>query len=61
MKIWKEVFRKNRAGILAFAVMTAANAAVFALYGVLAEPLTDAERKAVFHDNFLRLTGYDPA
>ena len=39
MKIWKEVFRKNRAGILAFAVMTAANAAVFALYGVLAEPL----------------------
>ena len=31
------------------------------VWGVLAEPLTDAERKAVFHDNFVRLTGYDPA
>lgn len=27
--------------------------------GVLAEPLTYDERKAVFHDNFLRLTGYE--
>ena len=27
------------------------------VHGVLSEPLTDAERKAVFHDNFIRLTG----
>ena len=36
------------------------SAAMF-VAGVMAEPLTYEERKAVFHDNFLRLTGMDPA
>ncbi|MBQ6119346.1 MAG: HAMP domain-containing histidine kinase, partial [Clostridia bacterium] len=39
MKILKEVFRKNRAALLVFAVMTAADTAVFALYDILTEPL----------------------
>ena len=39
MKTLKEVLRKNRAAILVFAAMTAGNAAVFGLYGVLSEPL----------------------
>ena len=39
MKILKEVLRKNRAAIIVLLVMTAVNAAIFALYGVMAEPL----------------------
>ena len=39
MKILKEVLRKNRAGLLVFAAMTATDAAVFALYDILTEPL----------------------
>ena len=39
MKILKEVLRKNCTAILAFASMTALNAAVFALYDILTEPL----------------------
>lgn len=39
MSILREVLRKNRNAILIFFVMTAANAAVFALYGVFSEPL----------------------
>ena len=39
MKILKEVLRQNRTAILLFLVMTAVNAAVFALYGILTEPL----------------------
>ena len=39
MKISKEVLRRNRGAILVFIAMTALNAAVFALYGILAEPL----------------------
>ena len=39
MKILKEVLRQNRTAILLFLVMTAVNAAVLALYGILTEPL----------------------
>ena len=39
MKIFKEVLRRNRAALLVFAAMTAADAAVFALYYILTEPL----------------------
>ena len=39
MKIFKEELRKNRAALLVFAVITATDAAVFALYNILTEPL----------------------
>ncbi len=39
MKFFKEVLRRNRTAILIFAAMTAGNAVVFGLYGILAEPL----------------------
>ena len=39
MKIFKEVLRKNRAALLVFAAMTAADAAVFVLYDIMTEPL----------------------
>ena len=39
MKIIKEVLRKNRAALILFAAMTAANAVVFILYDILTEPL----------------------
>ena len=39
MKILKEVLRKNRAALILFAAVTAANAAVFLLYDILTEPL----------------------
>ena len=42
MKILKEVLRKNRAALLLFAAVTAANAAVFFLYDILTEPLVYA-------------------
>ena len=37
------------------------NSPLMNVCGVLSEPLTGEERKAVFHDNFLRLTGFNPA
>lgn len=39
MKAFKEVLWRNRTAILVFAAMTAGNAVVFGLYGILAEPL----------------------
>ena len=39
MKAFKEVLRRNRTAILVFAAMTAGNAVVFGLYGILTEPL----------------------
>ena len=48
MKIWKEVFRKNRAALVVFAAMIAGNAAVFRLYGVASEPLVYAAVLALF-------------
>ena len=42
MKIVREVLRKNRNVLIVFAAMTAVNAAVFALYGIQAEPLAYA-------------------
>ena len=48
MSILREVLRKNRNAILIFFVMTAANAAVFALYGVFSEPLLYAFFLAFF-------------
>lgn len=38
MKLVREVLRKNRSAIIVFAAVTAANAAVFCLYGIMAEP-----------------------
>ena len=39
MKILKEVLRKNRAALIVFFALTAGNAAVFVLYGIMTEPL----------------------
>ncbi len=47
MKILKEVLRRNHAALLIFAAITAGNAAVFALYGVL--------REALFYSSLLAL------
>ncbi len=48
MKAFKEVLRRNRTAILMFAAMTAGNAAVFGLYGILAEPLLYAAALSFF-------------
>ena len=42
MKIWREVLRKYRTALILFAAMTAGNAIVFTLYGIMAEPLVYA-------------------
>ncbi len=39
MKIFKEVLRKNRTAIIMLLAVTAINTAIFALYGMLKEPL----------------------
>ncbi len=48
MKAFKEVLRRNRTAILVFAAMTAANAMVFGLYGILTEPLIYAALLSFF-------------
>ncbi len=60
MKILKEVLRRNRAAILVFFLLSAADAAVFALYDILTEPLlyavvlSFAVLLAVFAVDFIR-------
>ena len=58
MKIFKEVFRKNRAALLVFAVMTATDAAVFALYDILTEPLFYATALSFFLLIVILTVGY---
>ncbi len=48
MKAFKEVLRRNRTAILEFSAMTAGNAVVFGLYGILAEPLIYAALLSFF-------------
>lgn len=58
MKILKEVLRKNRAALLVFAVMTAADAAVFTLYDILTEPLLYATALSFFLLIVILTVGY---